>query len=298
MIALVYNQLFNENYAIIPNQNPADPAKWLNVGFAPLQVLNHQLCDSSFLTVGVSVYTGISWPADQWFEIVISHSGFSDCEMVLRSDAPTSNCYALAVDPNTPGSEGFAEVDLYKYINDAPTELGSFGPVPYVDGDIYRFGVQGTTLYVFRNGVLLGTATDTTFSSGYGGLFLSGDPNTLQLGRFTGGSITSVTAQLGSIISCSSARGNGWSVIFQYQLDSGQQAQSEVVAGTNGIPLWTSPADIILINAAGSVTPVLLSCPELVQNATFKVPFTSRFWSRTDSDDTDENFQYPPSPLD
>jgi len=99
-------------------------------------------------------------------------------------------------------------------------------------------------------------------------------------------------SQVGTVVSC-----NSWSwcgqvfnyfcVDFTYQLDSGTTGRSRVLVGPGGgngvtvqvggsdLPIlptstpWTSPSSTITVNPPGTTNPVVLTCPPLVQAATF-----------------------------
>jgi hypothetical protein len=87
-------------------------------------------------------------------------------------------------------------------------------------------------------------------------------------------------SQTGTIISCAARTWcqqviQNWTVEFLYVLDAGGTASAQVIVG-NGFPDatvagWTSPTSTISVSASGAAAPILLSCPPLVQAATFGI---------------------------
>jgi hypothetical protein len=66
---------------------------------------------------------------------------------------------------------------IEKYVNAAVTNLASFGATPTA-GDIIRVTVSGRVVAAYRNGIYVGQASDTSLTTGAGGLVLSGTTNT------------------------------------------------------------------------------------------------------------------------
>ena len=68
-----------------------------------------------------------------------------------------------------------------------------------------------------------------------------------------------------------------WVVSYTYQLDAGGIGQARVIVG-NGVNAqigpWVSPNSTVTVvpNPPGTTNPVILSCPPLVQAATFGLP--------------------------
>jgi hypothetical protein len=85
-------------------------------------------------------------------------------------------------------------------------------------------------------------------------------------------------SQIGTITSCAARTWcqqviQDWTINYSYQLDAGGIGQAQVVVG-NGSPdaavaAWASPTSTVSVSAPGAAAPVLLSCPPLVQAATF-----------------------------
>jgi hypothetical protein len=67
---------------------------------------------------------------------------------------------------------------LEKYVNAVVTNLASFGATPST-GDIIRVTASGRVVTAYRNGGYVGQASDTSLTSGAGGLVLSGTTPTV-----------------------------------------------------------------------------------------------------------------------
>ena len=149
------------------NENPI-AGNWSSVAPA-LQLVNNaaRAASPSLGANGVAFYNALTWPADQWSEVTISTlpteitGGMGDNGPAVRiaSNAPT---YYLAA--------AFANgsLELYRAINNNFTRLLVAGTV--ATGDRVRLEVQGATLRVYRNGVLLGSVVDTQIATGSAGM--------------------------------------------------------------------------------------------------------------------------------
>jgi len=159
------------------DENPI-AGNWTSVAAANLQLLNNvvRAASPSLGMNGVAFYHALTWPADQWSEVTISAlptemaGGMGDNGPAVRiaSNAPT---YYLAA--------AFANgsLELYRAINNNFTQLLVAGTV--ATGDRVRLEVQGATLRVYRNGVLLGSVQDTQIATGSAGLGQDGASGTM-----------------------------------------------------------------------------------------------------------------------
>lgn len=204
-MSLVYNQLFNETFSG-GNANPIDPAKWQTYPtFADFQQLNHLMQSSVDDTVNVcsAEYIGISWPANQYIDIKI-HQLTNQAFLYpgLRYDALGLSGYTLNLEDN---NDGTSVVIIRRYDAGNPVILSVLGlAVPVATDDVFRFGIFGTTLYAFKNGVALGSpVVDATYASGNADMFVDvfvvGD---VQLSGFAGGSITQSASTAHSVPDC------------------------------------------------------------------------------------------------
>lgn len=187
-----FNQLFDETFAG-GDSNPADPAKWTTAtGNNPLQILNHRLevGDSALGFAGAN-YTAVAAPDNQYIDSTINMSNTGLIQAVLRSDDTQFNCYVLSM--NDLGG-GISDTYIARYVDGVQETLLDIGDVPFVNGDVFRFAVSGTSLAAFKNGTVIGQATDALYSSGFWGYFLEvfngSSPTDASLSRVSGGSVT------------------------------------------------------------------------------------------------------------
>jgi hypothetical protein len=121
----------------------------------------------SALSIGGNFYNGISWPNDQYSEVTVGTSASgaaSDAFLVLVRTSATGNCYALVF-----ACEGATTCVIQKYIAGAVTNLATFS-FTATTGDVVRLSVQGSNLVVYKNGAQIGTATDSSITSGSPGM--------------------------------------------------------------------------------------------------------------------------------
>src|SRR5256885_2160695 len=151
-----------------PNENPI-AGNWSSVAAANLQLLNNAVraASSSLGTNGVAFYNALTWPADQWSEVTIATlpteigGGMGDNGPVVRIAANAATYYLAAAFAN-------GSLELYRAIDNNFSQLLVAGTV--ATGDRLRLEVEGTTLRVYRNGVLLGRVPDAQMATGSAGL--------------------------------------------------------------------------------------------------------------------------------
>jgi hypothetical protein len=146
------------------NENPLNPALWsvLASGLPPLQILNHECVSTDFgQDSDIGFYVGITWPDDQWAEIKIaalSTDGLLNVDLRMADDQSIG--YDLSLTDNGDGTLT-ATVAIQN-----GAVLGAF-ITSWTMGDVFRFAVLGTNLYVFQNGVQIGTTiSDSSVASG------------------------------------------------------------------------------------------------------------------------------------
>lgn len=95
------------------------------------------------------------------------------------------------------------------------------------------------------------------------------------------GNIVSVAQYVGAGVGGSWNNGTAsdagsWIVQYSYALDAGGTAQAQVVVGSGAhatVALWASPTSTITVpSSPGTVNPVVLPCPPLIQASTFGLP--------------------------
>lgn len=123
---------------------------------------------SAGATLKVSSYTG-TWGNNQEAQGVVgalvSSTQYAGVAVRLSGD-DGYECYTDGV--NGAGHTAIARID-----NGVETELAAFSPASaFVNGDLIKLTVNGTTLEMFKNGASLGTTTDATYASGAPGVIL------------------------------------------------------------------------------------------------------------------------------
>lgn len=154
------------------DENPlSDDGKWSasqTPGNAPLQLVSHQ-AESSILGhsgAGESFFTGISFPNDQYVEVVVGNYNPDELMALIVRGNPSSQAHYRVV-----FSDGYFYI---RYIDSSgAASLLLDGAITINTGDILRFAVQGTTLTVYQNGAAFGSASDSNLSSGTPGVSLS-----------------------------------------------------------------------------------------------------------------------------
>lgn len=112
---------------------------------------------------------GITWPDNQYSQAdMIGTGGGGDDQgpgvIVRASTAPAY--YRIIASMST------GDVTVCKF-NPTKTQLGALITSTFVEDDILRVEVSGSTIEVFRNGISLGTRTDSAITSGKPGIFYS-----------------------------------------------------------------------------------------------------------------------------
>lgn len=190
---LIFTQLASDNFQRA-NENPlSQGGNWTEpngfYGYYPMQLLNNQCVASVAHGEGDANYTGVSFPNDQYAEFKIAALGnvsegfnFPLAGFVLRWGPTQEHIgYYFLIITNDDGSHS-AEVNF-----------GSVGvptvPVTVSVGDVFRAAVIGSMLYFYKNGVLLTSGQDSTYSFGELGLDLVGPAADCAITNFAAGSV-------------------------------------------------------------------------------------------------------------
>jgi hypothetical protein len=175
------------------DENPINPAVWSlqnSANQSQCQLLGNECVSTSDVQACGDIYTGITWPDDQYAELrVDALSGVEDSTGIfVRSDVDAQTGY-FAFIQGPPGPS--YEVDLFRVVAGNSQLLTSF-IVALALGDVLRIEAQGSLISVKVNEVLLGSATDSTTSSGSPAFFVStfGAVTDVAISHFAAGSIT------------------------------------------------------------------------------------------------------------
>jgi hypothetical protein len=138
------------------------------IGASPLKVASAGIVESTATGVNnAALYTGLSWPNDQYSEITLGTVPPGTCQttLIVRSDASLNNCYLVEASGIT--------LKLYVYNGGTPTGLFAYVGVIYTQGDVIRLSVNGSSVVVTQNGTALISVSDTTVVSGSPGILIS-----------------------------------------------------------------------------------------------------------------------------
>lgn len=174
-----------------PDANPLNPAQWSVPGaFEAFQLVSNKIeaTDSGAQFSGSGFFTAFTSPPNNQY-IDVTMSAFSDGSItgLLRATSDFNNGYLISA---------LAGVGLLGVVREVSGVQDNFqGLNPAVNGqpgDVFRFAIFGSTLYVYQNGTFVGGYADPTFASG--GVGLGFDPNsdqtTITASAFVAGQVT------------------------------------------------------------------------------------------------------------
>jgi hypothetical protein len=159
----------------------------------------------------------------------------------------TKNNYYLATD----GVNGTTHTSIGKYVSGAQTELLPLSPAAaFTSGDVMRITVSGTTLTAYKNGVAIGSTTDSSLASGAAGCGMyNQSANNILLDTWQGGNVAPITITPGlgqlivtgfapSLVSSASAvlSGTVTASITESDIVAGGKTIVLTVSGTTWIP--------------------------------------------------------------
>jgi hypothetical protein len=177
------------------NANPIG-APWTTAsGLSAMQIAGNVCTPSSLAADCGADYTGVTWPADHYSKAKLSVTGTSGggsgaC-LSVRSASGARTLYRLEVDHAATNN-----VAVEKYVTGTPSAL--IGPLTlaWTDGDTWELRAQGTTISVYRNGVLVGSATDSSspLLTGNPGIGYSSSETAASINDWEGGDFAGASA--------------------------------------------------------------------------------------------------------
>lgn len=163
-----------------PMSDPASGGTWTtgSTYLGTMRILSNKLAGSTGATTKVARVATPAFAADQRATFTLADIGTYQGVLVRsQSASDTSGYYCQLRNDNT-------TIRVYTYADDGSggfgtyTQLGADITVSAMNiGDTLGFGVVGTTLTVYRNGVSVATRTDSTFTSGQPAMQIYGDFN-------------------------------------------------------------------------------------------------------------------------
>jgi hypothetical protein len=146
--------------------------------------------------ISAEMYTGISWPDNQWASFSPGGDFADVAYVILRAtavadsgDPPASvlnGCvfrFGGAIAPNTAN----VEVSSALKRTDSPSPFWSLTNLPIVATDTVLFAVIGNVLFIYQNETLLGSFTDTNNLYSSGSVVLSVNEGGNVMTQFVGG---------------------------------------------------------------------------------------------------------------
>jgi hypothetical protein len=182
-------QLASDNFDRA-NENPIAGSWTSGPGVASdVQLLNNAakvVGDPTVNGNGVAFWSAATFPANQWAEVTLpTVPTTDDIGPAVRIAATVATYYVAPSYPN-------GRLAIYRAIDHAFTQLFTTASGFVVAGDRVRLEVEGTTLRVFKNGVLVGQAVDDAITTGAPGIVL--DDMTGTLDDWAAGSLDSAPA--------------------------------------------------------------------------------------------------------
>lgn len=178
------------------NANPIGSPWTTASGEAAMQIVSNS---ATFVTNTDSgcYHSTIVWPNDQYSQAKLTISGTLGTQqgavLKVRQAPAARTSYQLEVDHAATNN-----VFLDRIVAGVFTTLTGFPlTVAWTDGDTWELRALGTTISVYRNGVLVGSATDGNITSGSPGFGYSSTETSVSIDDWAGGDFSSGRQPLG-----------------------------------------------------------------------------------------------------
>jgi hypothetical protein len=160
------------------NANPAGGNWTTNPNYFAIQ-RNSNLLEPSSTTAGdragIAYWNPISWSNDQWASVVAAASASSSTAVAvsLRQAVPAKTLYYIdwAGELGTTGGWNIVKI----VAGTATTLQNGSGSLKMSVGDTLMGVVNGSLIYCYWNGALIGVASDSSITSGEAGIYIQGD---------------------------------------------------------------------------------------------------------------------------
>lgn len=146
------------------NRANEDPiiAPWASVTINPIRLVSNAAWRGVDNTYSLAYWGGSTWPANQYSQVIV----------------PGPSAAAMDAGPAvrvTTGGNGYyykvSTATLHRVVADTVATLATFSDPTPSTTLVYKLEIIGTTLSVYKNSVLLGSATSTTFANGRAGIY-------------------------------------------------------------------------------------------------------------------------------
>ncbi len=140
-------------------------ANWtVPTGCTAIPVVSNQ-CSAGTWGPPIEFYNGVSWPDDQYAQLVITSVSTSTDSGMGPAVRVTSGGDAYFAQATT------SEIRLYKRVSGGYTQLGSDAAAATAN-DVLYIEAQGTSILVKKNGsTIIGPVTDSSIASGNAGIW-------------------------------------------------------------------------------------------------------------------------------
>lgn len=227
-MANTYTQLAVDTFQRADENPLSDGGLWSTAaGFSAMKLVSH-LAEGSTFASCLSDFSGVSWPADQYAEMIWSAGNLGPA---LRFNG--TSAYVLEV---VSGSQWWIT------IRPADTILVTGAAQTLSAGDVLRLEIVGTTINSYRNGTLIVTIVDATLASGTPGIWANNPSG--QASQWDGGSIYAGTVSSIGLVPSS----------VTYPTTSTGTVTLSVAAPTGGIVVNFTSSDTTIATVPASVT--------------------------------------------
>jgi beta-glucanase (GH16 family) len=191
-------QLVSDNFTRA-NENPLANSNWGTItGYGNCQIVSNVAEASVLATNSNQCWTNVSINNDQYAEVTISNYAGSNPQSFGPGIRMGTGGTGYIVAMNIGAGTGFT---IYKLTGSGGyTSLGTGGGTTN-NGDVIRLQASGTSLSVYRNGIIIKTITDSTYSSGFPGFYAYAGTtlSNVQISLFAAGNtpIASITGNCG-----------------------------------------------------------------------------------------------------
>lgn len=191
---------------------------------------------------------------DQYSQVRIAGglaSGYQFVQIIVRASSQGDGAYSNYLF-YTDGVAGANHTEVAKNINGTQITIRSFATT-FTTGDVIKIGAVGTTIICYKNGVALGSITDSSLPGGSPGVGVYG--NTVKVDDWEGGSIVAATPPPVASVTVSPASASLAPGATQQMTATTKDASGNVLTGR--IVTWaSSSAASASVDASGLVTAV------------------------------------------
>ncbi len=204
-MTFILTPLASYDFTTKPNANPLDPAFWsltpVNPGVPTAQIGNLQVVSAACQGVSLTdnggnsenfTPSGVNWPINQYAEIKLSAlTGTSEVGVYILAAPDVTSYYMVDFFDN---GDGTVDFEILKGLSDYTVDsLFENVALPFTASDTWRIVYFNGTIYGYQNGVLIGQASDSSYTSGVPGLFMLPVTNlaNAQVVSFVAGSVAS-----------------------------------------------------------------------------------------------------------